>query len=175
MIDLTSAHLETPLGVMFALADAQAVYLLEFSHASRIAQQIARLQTLRPFRTLADSAPTPPLSQLQDELRAYFEGTLRTFQTPVRLIGTARQIQYWEHLRQVPYGETRTYQDLAQDLQRPAAARAFAAANAANRLAVIVPCHRVIGSDGGLRGYGGGIERKQALLEHEKRTATPTT
>jgi methylated-DNA-[protein]-cysteine S-methyltransferase len=101
------------------------------------------------------------------QLHAYFEGHLSEFEVPIRLDGTEFQRQVWSHLRGIPYGETISYGELARRVGSPNASRAVGLANGRNPVAIIVPCHRVIGSNGQLTGYGGGIERKTWLLDHE--------
>lgn len=104
---------------------------------------------------------------LARELDAYFAGKLREFTVPLDLRGTAFQLRVWELLCKIPYGETRSYGEIAQALGNPRATRAVGQANGRNPVSIIVPCHRVIGSDGGLTGYGGGLHRKKALLDLE--------
>lgn len=104
---------------------------------------------------------------LARELDAYFAGTLRQFTVPLDLRGTAFQLRVWELLCEIPYGETRSYGEIAQVLGNPKATRAVGQANGRNPVSIIVPCHRVIGSDGRLTGYGGGLHRKRALLDLE--------
>ena len=101
------------------------------------------------------------------ELDAYFAGRLRQFNVPLDLRGTAFQLRVWEVLYRIPYGETRSYGEVAQAVGKPKAARAVGQANGRNPVSIIVPCHRVIGSHGGLTGYGGGLQRKKALLDLE--------
>jgi O-6-methylguanine DNA methyltransferase len=108
-----------------------------------------------------------PLQQAMDELRCYVMGERVQFSCPLDLYGTPFQVQVWEELFRIPYGETRTYAEIARAIGRPAAVRAVGAANGANPVAVIVPCHRVIGSDGTLTGYGGGLPTKAWLLSLE--------
>lgn len=116
-----------------------------------------------------DPAPGDPvLAQAVRELTEYFAGTRREFEVPVGPPGTPFQQAVWAQLRQVPYGETATYAELAQRLGSPGAVRAVGSANGRNPVGVLVPCHRVIGSDGNLRGYAGGVERKLALLALER-------
>lgn len=103
----------------------------------------------------------------------YFDGELTTFDVPLAAVGTPFQRSVWAALRRIPYAETRSYGQLAQAIGRPEAARAVGAANGANPLGIIVPCHRVVGADGSLTGYGGGLERKRFLLEFERRRAAP--
>jgi len=104
---------------------------------------------------------------LARELDAYFAGRLRQFTVPLDLRGTDFQLRVWERLCDIPYGETRSYGEVAQAVGKPKAVRAVGQANGRNPVSIIVPCHRVIGSDGGLTGYGGGLQRKKALLDLE--------
>ena len=106
-----------------------------------------------------------------DQLGAYFDGELTQFDVPLRLEGTEFQRRVWHALLDIPFGETRSYGDLALQLGAPGAARAVGLANGRNPVGIIVPCHRVIGADGSLTGYGGGIDRKRRLLDHERRIA----
>jgi methylated-DNA-[protein]-cysteine S-methyltransferase len=124
-------------------------------------------------------SPGPPRSACEDsrsvaildaaaaQLDEYFAGSRRSFDLPVDLDGTAFQLQAWQALAEIPYGETVTYGEQARRLGRPAAARAVGAANGQNPLSIVLPCHRVVGADGSLTGYGGGLETKRRLLEHE--------
>jgi len=109
--------------------------------------------------------------EAEDQLMAYFEGELKEFTLEVRLHGTAFQRTVWEQLRRIPHGETRTYGELADALGNPKASRAVGLANGRNPIGIIVPCHRVVGADGSLTGYGGGLERKQRLLDFERGAA----
>ncbi len=101
------------------------------------------------------------------QLRAYFAGTLHTFDLPLAAAGTEFQRAVWDALREIPFGRTATYGQIATRVGYPAAARAVGDANRRNPIAIVVPCHRVIGASGALTGYAGGLERKQLLLEHE--------
>ena len=103
------------------------------------------------------------------QLDAYFAGDRREFELPLAPRGTPFQTRVWDALRRIPYGETRTYAELAHDLDAPSACRAVGAANGRNPLSIVVPCHRLIGSNGSLTGYGGGLAAKRWLLEHERR------
>ncbi|MDQ0773428.1 methylated-DNA-[protein]-cysteine S-methyltransferase [Streptomyces aurantiacus] len=109
-----------------------------------------------------------PFAEATEELRAYFAGELKDFSTQLRLDGTPFQRSVWEQLRKIPYGETRSYGELADALGNPKASRAVGLANGKNPLGIIVPCHRVVGADGSLTGYGGGLQRKQRLLDFER-------
>ena len=106
--------------------------------------------------------------RVAEQLRAYFEAKITTFDLPLQLEGTAFQLRVWAELRGVPYGETRTYGQLAAALGSPLASRAVGLANGRNPISIIVPCHRIVGSTGRLTGYGGGLPRKQQLLDHER-------
>jgi methylated-DNA-[protein]-cysteine S-methyltransferase len=110
-------------------------------------------------------------AETEEQLKAYFAGELREFTVELRLTGTPFQCRVWDRLRRIPYGETRTYGQLADALGAPAASRAVGLANGRNPIGIIVPCHRVIGANGSLTGYGGGLERKQRLLDFERGAA----
>ena len=113
-----------------------------------------------------------PFAAATEQLEAYFGGELRAFDLPLAPVGTAFQLEVWQALRAIPYGETRSYGELAATLGKPGASRAVGLANGRNPIAVIVPCHRVIGADGSLTGFGGGLPRKRWLLTHEQETAS---
>jgi methylated-DNA-[protein]-cysteine S-methyltransferase len=118
-----------------------------------------------------EAAAGAALREAAAQLRAYFAGELREFDLPLAPAGTEFQRSVWSHLRGIPYAETTTYGAIARAIGRPAAVRAVGAANGANPLPLVVPCHRVIGSNGALTGFGGGIEVKRWLLDHEARVA----
>jgi AraC family transcriptional regulator of adaptative response/methylated-DNA-[protein]-cysteine methyltransferase len=164
---LYSHRIDTRLGPMVAIADDESLYLLEFSDRAILQQEIDKLKT----KTAAAVVPgcPAPIQHIESELHAYFDGRLTEFKTPLAFLGTSFQQQVWDALQQIPYGDTRAYAELAVIVGNPAAVRAVAQANGANQLAVIVPCHRVINSNGKLGGYGGGLTRKQWLLNHEQR------
>ncbi|MER7951449.1 methylated-DNA--[protein]-cysteine S-methyltransferase [Streptomyces sp. NPDC096079] len=125
-----------------------------------------------PEETFGDPDPRP-FDEAIRQLDAYFAGELTAFDLPLNLIGTPFQLRVWEQLLRIPYGETRTYGELAEELGNPGASRAVGLANGKNPVSIIVPCHRVIGAGGGLTGYGGGLDRKQRLLAFESGTAEP--
>ena len=108
-----------------------------------------------------------PFAQVKAQLRGYFEGRLTEFDLPLAPLGTEFQLRVWQELRDIPYGETISYAELARRIGRPTASRAVGHSNARNPISIIVPCHRVIGADKSLTGYAGGLERKRALLDHE--------
>lgn len=123
---------------------------------------------------LGEHRPAHPILQTaQTQLRAYFAGTLTQFDVPLAATGTAFQQQVWAALRTLKWGQSCAYQDLAEHIGQPKAVRAVGAANGRNPIAIIVPCHRVIGRNGKLTGYAGGLQRKEWLLTHERRYAQP--
>jgi O-6-methylguanine DNA methyltransferase len=115
----------------------------------------------------ADARDRAVLAAARDQLEAYFAGDLTAFDLPLAPVGTPFQQRVWSALVEIPFGETVSYGSLASRLGRPGAARAVGLANGSNPISIIIPCHRVIGSDGRLTGYGGGIDRKAWLLDHE--------
>ncbi len=124
-----------------------------------------------------DARPTSPdahpvLGSLAKQLEEYFAGTRQVFDLPLEPAGTAFQIAVWNALRKIPYGETRSYAEQAQMIGNPAAVRAVGGANGKNPISIIIPCHRVIGKNGSLTGFGGGLPVKKFLLDHERRYAT---
>lgn len=128
-------------------------------------------QRHRPAEETFGPLDASPFAQTEEELEAYFAGELRQFTVPLHLRGTPFQLTVWNHLRTIPYGETRTYGQLAEALGNRGASRAVGLANGKNPIGIIVPCHRVIGATGSLTGYGGGLPRKQRLLAFESGTA----
>ena len=159
------AWIESPLGPLVAGAVDKGICLLEFTDRRMLEAQADALRSR--FGLPAAPAPHPHLERLELELGQYFAGNRRDFDLPVSEPGTPFQERVWAALREIPCGETRSYRELARAVGDPAAVRAVAQANGHNRVAILVPCHRVIGSDGGLGGYGGGIWRKKRLLEIE--------
>lgn len=157
-------HIDTALGPMVAVADQSKLYLLEFVGRKGLHEELQRLQRLG-FSIV--EGETAPLLSIALELQRYFAGEINDFTTPYRVFGTPFQQQVWQALCTIPYGQTRTYAQQAQLLGRPKAYRAVANANGANQLALIIPCHRVV-AIGGLGGYGGGLEVKQWLIDHEQ-------
>jgi methylated-DNA-[protein]-cysteine S-methyltransferase len=127
-------------------------------------------QRHRPAQSTFGEPDPAPFDEVVAQLRAYFNGTLTMFDLPLTLRGTPFQRAVWDALREIPYGKTVTYGELAERISRPTATRAVGLANGRNPIGVIVPCHRVIGSTGDLTGYGGGIERKRHLLTLETAT-----
>lgn len=162
---LKSLWIDTVLGPMIAIADDTYLYLLEFVTRRGLAQEIERLRQ-RGF--VIASGESDILSSIRSELLSYFDGHLFEFKTPHRVFGSTFQQQVWDALSSIPYGETRSYKEQAVSLGKPSAYRAVANANGRNQLAIMIPCHRIIANNGALGGYGGGLEVKQWLLNHEK-------
>ncbi len=158
-------RIDTILGPMMAIADDTSLYVLEFLTRKGLEREIEHLKH-RGFAITPGN--TAPLTSIETELKAYFAGRLTQFKTPYRVFGSPFQQQVWQALCQIPYGETRSYKEQSISLGKPKGYRAVANANGANQLAIIIPCHRVIASDGSLGGYGGGLTIKQWLIEHER-------
>ncbi len=164
---LKASWIDTPLGPMLAVADDEALYWLEFIDRRGLDKEIDRLRRKTTLPIIPGK--TKPANQIEAELAGYFSGALTTFHTPLVLIGSQFQKRVWEALQKIPTGETRSYAEIAAAIGKPTAFRAVALANGANKFPIVIPCHRVINSDGALGGYGGGIERKEWLLKHEKK------
>ena len=164
---LTAAWIDTPLGSMVALSTKKSLCFLGFAEILNFEQEKTRLEdTLRYPLVSGDSAP---IRSIMCELDGYFKGKLQKFQTPCSFeFGTPFQKNVWNELAKIPYGKTRSYAEIAIAIGKPTAYRAAAQANGANPLIIIVPCHRVINSDGKLGGYGAGLNRKQWLLDLER-------
>lgn len=168
---------ETPVGPMLGAAVDEGLCLLEFVDRRALRTELAELVELldRPALSAGGHAPGVRfLAQMEAELRAYFAGSLREFGTRLFTPGTPFEQAVWQELLRIPYGKTCSYGDMAIKLGKPGAARAVGRANGRNRIAIAIPCHRVIESNGKLRGYGGGLERKRFLLDHEQRSAGNT-
>jgi len=161
--------LATPLGPMLAGATDDGICLLEFTDRPMLPTQLAVLS--RRLRRPAVAGRHPLLDVLQDQLFAYFAGKRLTFDLPLIAPGSSFQERTWAALRGIAPGSTISYEELAIEAGRPGAQRAAGTANGANRLAVLVPCHRVVRKGGELGGYGGGLWRKAWLLDHERRVA----
>lgn len=164
-VALRETVIGTPLGDMVAIGNTHGLTLLEFTDRPMLRTQRERVRRL--FASEIVAGDFPAAGQTERELAEYFRGERRTFEVPVLPLGTPFQRLVWSHLVQVPFGATTTYDAIARGVGRPGAPRAVGRANGDNRLTILYPCHRVIGSDGDLTGYGGGLWRKRALLELE--------
>lgn len=157
--------IETPLGPMIAMADRSALHLLEFMDRKALPTELRRLAA--GAKGTLGFGRSPVHDQLTQELKDYFDGKNAAFTVPLHYHGSAFTTRVWDALRQIPAGETRSYAALAAEIGQPSATRAVARANGANQIAILIPCHRVIGADGALTGYGGGLWRKRQLIEIE--------
>ncbi|WP_072394961.1 trifunctional transcriptional activator/DNA repair protein Ada/methylated-DNA--[protein]-cysteine S-methyltransferase [Hyphomicrobium sp. CS1GBMeth3] len=159
----------TPIGHMIAVSDRSSLHLLEFVDRKALPSELKKLRE-RSHGELGIGR-YGPTDQIASELDAYFRGQSADFNVPLSLHASAFTRAVWDALRQIPAGEIRSYSDIAKAIGRPSATRAVARANGANQIALVIPCHRVIGADGALTGYGGGLWRKQKLIELERRFA----
>ena len=162
---LKAYYIDTYLGLMVAVADEKVLYILEFFDKKCLEYEIKQLCV--KIKSGITVGKTVPIISIEKELELYFKGRLRVFKTSVYFLGTSFQKIVWNNLKDIPYGETRSYSDQAKVMNKTSACRAVANANGANQLAIIIPCHRVIRRDGNLGGYSAGIQRKQWLIEHE--------
>jgi AraC family transcriptional regulator of adaptative response/methylated-DNA-[protein]-cysteine methyltransferase len=161
-----ASWIESPIGPLVAAATENGVCLLEFTDRRMLEAQFTTLRRL--FSRTVVPGENEHLASLRAELGRYFAGDLRVFSTPLVYPGTPFQTRVWEQLLHIPYGETRSYEDIAVAIGHPKAVRAVGAANGMNRLAIVIPCHRVVDKDGQLGGYGGGLWRKRLLLGLEQ-------
>jgi len=164
---LKADWIETPIGSMLAVADAHALHLLEFFDRTALPTELKRLRVAT--RSTIAFGRTPVIDRIEAELRDYFAGTRHVFETPLALHGSVFTRMVWDELMTIAPGTTRSYAQIAASAGRHTAVRAVARANGANQLAIVIPCHRVIGADGSLTGYGGGLWRKDWLLRHERK------
>ena len=151
-------YTDSPIGRLLLMGDGEALTGLYMDVPA---------PTPRDLHQWVEDASVFPLPQAVSQLREYFAGTRREFDLPLRMQGTEFQRRVWRSLAEIRYGETWSYGQLARRIDNPNASRAVGLANGNNPIAIVVPCHRVIGADGSLTGFGGGIERKRWLLAHE--------
>lgn len=162
---ILSRKILTPLGPMIAGASNKGICLLEFTDRVRIDKQLQKLEEL--FQAKLTPGESSYLDKLENQLQEYFQHKRTDFSLPLDIPGSPFQKKVWQALQKIPYGETRSYQEQAELINNPKAIRALGKANGDNRIAIIIPCHRVIGKKGDLRGYAGGLWRKKYLLEWE--------
>jgi AraC family transcriptional regulator, regulatory protein of adaptative response / methylated-DNA-[protein]-cysteine methyltransferase len=163
---LVLTRLDTPLGDMVAVTDDVALHLFEFHDRTALPTEMRRIEARCGAVVEGTTAVSDALAR---ELSEYFAGARSTFTARIAQRGSPFTAQVWAALCEIPCGETRSYGQIATRIGRPSAVRAVARANGANQVAILVPCHRVIGADGTLVGYGGKLWRKQWLLDHERR------
>ena len=170
---LRADWIETPMGAMVAVASEGALHLLEFTERKALPAELAALR--RDAKGSLGFGRFGPTDQIEREISDFMAGVSARFETPLRALGTPFTQAVWQALRKIPAGETRSYSQLARDMGRPEATRAVARANGANPIAIVIPCHRVLAADGSLTGYGGGLWRKQKLIELERGFAAQNT
>jgi AraC family transcriptional regulator of adaptative response/methylated-DNA-[protein]-cysteine methyltransferase len=165
VIDLK--RIETPIGTMYACAVEDGICMLEFTDRKMLETELKYLSKV--FNATILQGNNPHFDLLEKELSRYFDGQLKEFSVPLVTPGSAFQQLVWKELQTIPYGTVRSYSEQASALNKPLAVRAVANANGMNKISILIPCHRVIGSDGQLTGYGGGIWRKKWLLDLEQK------
>lgn len=168
---LTGRWLETPIGPMLAVVADAGLVMLEFVDRRALETELAGMR--RDFSSAIVPGDHPLLDAAARQLDEYFGGTRQAFDLPLDPHGSAFELRVWQALREIPYGATASYAAIAAQVGSPGASRAIGRANGRNKLAIVIPCHRVIRSDGALCGYGGGLWRKEWLLAHERRRARP--
>lgn len=167
---VTLREIKTPVGLMTIGATGRAVVLADFTERRMMAAQLASVRRRIGPTSYGDS---PLLDRMEQQLREFFDGERHEFDLPLEMPGSGFQERVWSELARIPYGKTISYRELASRVGAPAASRAVGRANGSNRLAIIVPCHRVVASGGGLGGYGGGLPAKRHLLDLEAPVASP--
>ena len=163
---LNTLTFSTPIGDMFACTSNEGICLVEFIERKQLEKEMTDLKKRLNAEVIENDHPY--LKTLIVQMAEYFSGKRKQFDLPLHTPGTPFQQQVWQALLTIPYGATRSYTEQAQYINNPTAVRAVARANGMNRIAIIIPCHRVLGADGSLTGYAGGLERKRWLLDLEK-------
>lgn len=164
---ITTTIIETEIGIMIAGATDDGICLFEFSDRRMLKTEFKDLE--KYLKTTIEEGENFNFIALRQQISEYFEGRRKEFTLPLVTPGTPFQQLVWKELTKIPFGTTRSYHEQSVTLGKPESVRAVANANGMNRISIIIPCHRVIGSDGNLTGYGGGIRRKKWLIDHEKR------
>jgi AraC family transcriptional regulator of adaptative response/methylated-DNA-[protein]-cysteine methyltransferase len=164
---LVTQRIDTPIGAMRAIARDDGLVMCEYENPARLPGQLDRMRAT--FGADAVPGEHPILTQTKRELDEYFDSKREVFTIPLVLDGTPFQTAVWNALLAIPFGVTTSYEQIALRIGKSGAARAVGRANGDNRIAIIVPCHRVIGANGSLTGYGGGMQRKRRLLDLEQR------
>ncbi|PXV62535.1 methylated-DNA-[protein]-cysteine S-methyltransferase [Dysgonomonas alginatilytica] len=165
-MNISKTYIETPLGEMIACATDKGICLLEFNNRKNIDGQFQK--TEKELNGVIVEENSTYFDLLKKELDAYFKKELKEFTVPLDLVGTEFQKKVWQALLAIPYGKTISYLQQSETMGNPLSVRAVANANGMNKIAIIVPCHRVIGSNGKLTGYAGGLDKKRWLLNLEK-------
>ena len=166
MVKLYKKRINTPIGEMLAIATDEAICMLDFGDSKNWLKDKEIL--VKHYGATQVAEDSLLLSELEKQLKEYFTKKRKEFSLPLALVGTSFQEEVWKVLQTIPYGEVRSYKEQATAVGNPKGVRAVANANGKNRISIVIPCHRVIGSDGTLTGYASGIERKQFLLDLER-------
>lgn len=166
---IITKHITTPLGKMIAGATDKGICLIDFEYRKMMPAIKKRISSF--LQDDFEEGEHAYIEQLEEQINEYFGGSRQSFDLPLVLTGTEFQQRVWEALHTIPYGSTRSYMQQSKVLRDEKAIRAVARANGENCLAIIIPCHRVVGSDGSLTGYAGGLKAKKWLLEHEAKYA----
>jgi len=169
---LTSSLIDTPIGKMIAVCSSKGICILDFPYRKMINTIRGRVATAASEEI--EEGTHPLITELEVQLQEYFTGVRTGFDVPLDIVGSPFQLRVWEGLQQIPFGETKSYKQQSIFLGDEKAIRAVARANGENGLAIIIPCHRVIGENGSLTGYAGGLRAKQWLLDHERKHAGKT-
>jgi AraC family transcriptional regulator of adaptative response/methylated-DNA-[protein]-cysteine methyltransferase len=165
--NINITRIETPIGPMYACANIEGICMLEFTDRRMLETEFKEIT--KYLNAIILPGENLHFKLLKKELNEYFDGKLKNFSVPLNAPGTEFQKKVWESLKKIPYGKTVSYKAQAKAINQPEAVRAVANANGHNRISIIIPCHRVIGEDGSLTGYGGGLWRKKWLLDHEQK------
>lgn len=165
-------RIETPIGTIVVCATPKGICFLEFADIKDLDRELKRIA--KEKKAVVLEGENGHISRLKEELALYFKGELIEFTVSLDLIGTPFQVQVWNGLRAIPYGETKSYKQQSELLNIPKSIRAVANANGMNTVAIVIPCHRIIGTDGSLTGYRGGVWRKKFLLELENKDYNKT-
>lgn len=166
IMPILTIEIDTPLGPMMAGATDTGICILEFTNRIRLEKEIDELQKI--LKTTMIPGRNAHLDQLEQELKAYFDGKRKTFDVSLHTPGNDFAQAVWNSLREIPYGKTCSYKEQAEKMNNPKAIRAIASTNGRNRLAIIIPCHRVIGTNGSMTGYAAGVDKKKWLLKFER-------
>lgn len=164
---LVTRHIDTPLGKMLACASDEGICIFDFAFRRMMPSIIARVKKASGCEM--EEGEHDYFNLLESQLAEYFRGERKEFELPLHLMGSPFQLRVWEGLKQIPYGQSRSYKAQSLFLGDEKAVRAVARANGENCLAIIIPCHRVVGDNGNLTGYSGGLRAKQWLLDHERK------
>ena len=168
---LVHTKVETPIGEMDLLATERGICLLEFDVRTDLDEEIESIR--KDFDAVLQIGENRHTLELKKQLKEYFELKRKVFSVPTVLLGTDFQKKVWTELKKIPFGSTITYKEQSEKLGDVKAIRAVAKANGSNKIAIVIPCHRVLGSDGKLTGYAGGIDRKRFLLSLERNENAP--